>query len=71
MHAEHAAEDVGCSSRWKWNDDAYRPAGKGLRMSRRRKRGQAKGQNNPQPSRHDAFLLAPACHVECARRIDA
>jgi hypothetical protein len=70
MNAEHAAENVGGPSRWKWNDDAYRPAGKSLRMSRRRKHREAKSQNNPQRSRHDALLLAPLCHVECARKID-
>jgi hypothetical protein len=48
MDTEHAAENVGCSSSRKWNDDAYRSAGEGLRMSRRRNRTEAKRQNQQQ-----------------------
>jgi hypothetical protein len=67
VDAEDAAEDIGCPSRWKWNDDAYRPAGEVLRLRRRRKGKEPKGQHQQHQSRHDALLLAPVCHSEFAR----
>jgi len=67
VDAEDAAEDVGCPSRWKWNDDAYRRAGEVLRLRRRHKGKKHKGQHQKQRSRHDALLLAPVSHSELAR----
>jgi hypothetical protein len=69
MDAEHAAENVGGSPSGKWNDDAYRSAWETLRMSGRRKRTEAKGQNQQQRFLHDALLLLATCHFESARKI--